>query len=145
MHLYPISPPPPSSGFRPFGWPGLSLAVLLLGCSERDRLTFPDSLDGLGPEVIITDPSQDTTVTAGPAALVGGRAVDEDGIDTVYFDVQGGLGSFPPYTAYGVDTVRFSLPISTGGLSGDTITVRIYGVNLAGLRGDTALREIVVQ
>lgn len=120
-------------------------ATLILGCSERDRLTFPTSVDGLGPLVTIIDPSRDTTVVAGPAALVSGRVVDQDGIDTVYFDVQGGVTSFSPFIADGVDTVTFQLPITTNGLSGNTITVAVSGVNLAGLVGDTALRQITIQ
>ena len=119
--------------------------LALVGCSSRDRLTFPNSNDGEGPSVTITDPSQDTTVQAGPAALVSGRVVDSDGIDTVYFDVQGGLSSFPPLLANGVDTVTFSLPISTNGLSGTTISIAISAVNVAALHGDTAIRQVIVQ
>lgn len=119
--------------------------TLVGGCNGRDRLTFPTSSDGLGPEVTVFDPSQDTTVIAGPNALVTGRVVDQDGIDTVYFDVQGGVTSFNPFIAQGADTVTFQLPITTNGLSGNTITVAISGVNLARLHGDTVVRQITVQ
>ncbi|MEO8199805.1 MAG: Ig-like domain-containing protein [Gemmatimonadota bacterium] len=119
--------------------------LLFLACSGRDRLTFPTSDDGLGPDVTITDPSQDTTVSAGPAALIAGRVVDSDGIDTVYFDVQGGLSSFPPLLANGADTVTFSLPVTTNGLAGSTITIAISAVNLAAIHGDTVSRQVTVQ
>jgi Bacterial Ig domain len=119
--------------------------LLLLACSARDRLTFPSSNDGLGPAVTITDPGQDTTVTAGPAALIAGRVVDSDGIDTVYFDVQGGSHGFPPLQAHGADTVTFSLPVSTNGLSGSTIVIAISAVNLAAIHGDTVSRAVTVQ
>lgn len=122
-----------------------ALLTLSSGCSERDRLTFPSSVDGQGPAVIISDPSKDTTVTQGPAALINGRVVDLDGIDTVYFDVQGGITTFNPFIAQGVDTVTFQLPITTTGLAGTTITVAISGVNIVGLHGDTAFRQITVQ
>lgn len=124
------------------------LAVVLTlaqACSERDRLTFPSSVDGLGPSVTISDPAQDTTVAAGPAALVSGRVIDQDGIDTVYFDIQGGVTTFNPYIAQGADTVTFQLPITTTGLGGNTVTVSVSGVNLAGLHGDTASRQITIQ
>lgn len=124
-------------------WGGL--LALIGGCNGRDRLTFPTSSDGLGPQATITDPSQDTTVAVGPNALVSGRVIDGDGIDTVYFNVQGGVTTFNPFIAQGDDTVTFQLPLTTGGLSGNTITVSIYGVNLAGLVGDTAVRNITVQ
>ncbi len=121
------------------------LLTLVGGCNGRDRLTFPTSSDGLGPDVTVIDPSQDTTVNEGPNALVNGRVVDSDGIDTVYFDVQGGVTSFNPFVARGADTVTFQLPLSTNGLSGNTITVSISAVNLAGLHGDTTVRHITVQ
>ena len=121
------------------------LGAFVLGCSERSRLTFPTSVDGLGPEVTILAPAQDTTVTAGPAALVSGRVVDQDGIDTVYFDVQGGVTSFNPFIAQGADTVTFSLPITTNGQAGKTITVSISAVNIPGLVGDTVRRQITIQ
>lgn len=121
------------------------LGLITMACSNRDRLTFPNSNDGLGPEVTITDPGQDTTVSAGPAAFIAGRVVDTDGIDTVYFDVQGGLSSFPPLVANGVDTVTFSLPVSTNGLGGTTITIAISAVNLAAIHGDTVARHVTVQ
>ncbi len=121
------------------------LALLLLACSARDRLTFPDLNDGEGPSVTITDPGQDTTVSAGAAALISGRVVDDGGIDTVYFDVQGGLSSFPPLVANGTDTVTFSLPLTTTGLSGATILISVFAVNLAAIHGDTATRQVIVQ
>ena len=122
----------------------LYLLVTLAGCDERDRITFPN-LDGTGPEVTITVPAQDTTVPAGPAAIVGGVVADLDGIDTVYFDVQGGLSTFPPFKAQGADTVNFSLPLTTAGLGGTTVTVAVSGINLAGIRGDTAFRQVTIQ
>jgi Bacterial Ig domain len=122
-----------------------ALLALVCGCNGRDRLTFPTSSDGLGPEATITDPSQDTTVSVGPNALVSGVVADGDGIDTVYFNVVGGVTTFSPFIAHGMDTVTFQLPLTTNGLSGNTITVSVYGVNVAGLVGDTAVRNITVQ
>ena len=119
-------------------------ALLFQGCNERDRLTFPGSNDQ-GPQSTITDPSTDTTVTAGPFAQVIGRVTDGDGIDTVYFDVTGGGASFQPFVAGGDDTVTFSLPLATAGLGGVTMTVRIFGTDIGGARGDTAVRLVTVQ
>ena len=119
-------------------------ALLLQGCNERDRLTFPDTNDQ-GPQATITDPSTDTTVTAGPFAQVSGRVTDADGIDTVYFEVSGGGASFQPFVAGGDDTVSFSLPLATAGLGGVTMTVMIFGTDIGGARGDTAVRLVTVQ
>ena len=51
----------------------------------------------------------------------------------------------PRQPSTGVDTVTFQLPLTTNGLSGNIITVSVFGVNLAGLHGDTAVRHITVQ
>lgn len=124
---------------------GIWVALLALpGCNERDRLTFPVN-DGEGPRTTITDPSQDTTVTPGPFALVGGRMTDADGIDTVYFEVVGGASTFPPFIAGGEDTVRFSFSLVTSGLGGVTMTVMVFGTDVGGIRGDTAVRQVTVQ
>lgn len=125
------------------GYFGLT-ALLVLGCNERDRLTFPSNT-GEGPQSTISDPSTDTTVTAGPFALVGGRVTDADGIDTVYFEVTGGGASFQPFVAGGQDTVTFSLPLATAGLGGTTMTVMVFGTDIGGVRGDTAVRLVTVQ
>jgi hypothetical protein len=125
------------------GFFGLA-ALLIQGCNERDWLTFPES-NGQGPQSTISDPSTDTTVTAGPFALVGGRVTDADGIDTVYFEVTGGGASFQPFVAGGDDTVTFSLPLATAGLGGITMTIMVFGTDIGGARGDTAVRLVTVQ
>jgi hypothetical protein len=130
--------------FRPVQLGAIGLAVLLASCNERDRLTFP-VLDGEGPQSTIIDPSQDTTVVQGPFAQVFGRVTDADGIDTVYFEVTGGGASFQPFIANGDDTVRFSLPLATAGLGGITMTVMVFGTDIGGVRGDTAIRLVTVQ
>jgi hypothetical protein len=118
-----------------------------MGCEERDRLTFPSPSDGVGPITMIDQPNGgDTTVTAGPDFFVNGRTIDPDGVDTVYFLVTGGNQNFQPFRPNPpTDTVRFGLPISTFGHSGDTILVQIHGVDSQGNRGTTSSREIVVE
>lgn len=135
----------PPRVFHPVpGWAIGLAAVAILGCNERDRLTFP-ALDGEGPQSTILDPSQDTTVAAGPFAQVFGRVIDSDGIDTVYFEVTGGGASFQPFVANGDDTVRFTLPLATAGFGGVTMTVMVFGTDIGGVRGDTAVRQVTVQ
>ncbi len=121
------------------------LGVALLGCSERDRLTFPTVADDTGPVTSIDRPGvAETTVTAGPQFLLNGRTVDPDGILTVNFFVAGGSDHTPPFTGAS-DTVRFGLPISTSGHQGDTLDVEIYGVDSAGNRGSSAFRRLFVR
>lgn len=131
------------------GGPGwlLLLTCGAAGCSTRDRLTFPDDPGGPageGPTVIIDVPSADTTVPAGPNFFVTGLVQDRTGLDTVYYQTEGGLSSFPPSLGGGT-SVRFGLPLTTNGLAGSIITVRVFATDRDGNRGDTAVRLVTVQ
>ncbi len=124
----------------------LLAALLAGGCAQRDRLTFPVAPTGPGPQVTIEVPTADTVVAPGPALLVSGHATGANPLDTVYFDVVGGVSSFSPYIADpGQDTVSFQLPITTQGLSGDTMFVQVRAVDVLGLRGSSVQRRVVVQ
>lgn len=123
-------------------------AGALMGCGERDRLTFPveNPGDGSGPFTNVTHPSDpDTAVTEGDLLVVTGYSVDPDGVDTVYFEVGGANQGFAPIAAEGVDSMPFALQISTIGLFGGTITLRAYAVDNLGDRGSVALRSIHIE
>jgi hypothetical protein len=121
------------------------LLLLLAGCSERERLTFPDAGDQVGPVTTIDRPGiAETTVTAGPNFVVNGRTADPDGVDTVRFLVSGSGDNFAPFVGGG-DSVRFGLPISTAGHQGDTLDVEVYGVDSQGNRGGSAFRRLLVK
>ena len=136
----------PFPGFRLWiGVARIGAAVLVLGCNTRDRLTFPNpGSAGSGPQTIIARPSADPSVTAGPDFVVTGFTRDPDRIDTVYFETDGGVTMFQPFVG-GDDSVRFALPLTTSGQSGRTITVRVFGTDRLGNRGDSAIRQIAVQ
>jgi hypothetical protein len=123
------------------------LMLLAAACQERERLTFPDPGDGVGPVTTIDQPNgSDTTVAAGPEFFVNGRTIDLDGVDTVYFVVIGADQNFQPFRPNPpADTVRFGLPLSTVGHSGDTFTVQIHGVDSQGNTGRPSIREIIVR
>src|SRR5262245_59585448 len=91
----------------------LTLAIVLAACNERDRLTFPSNTPGSdddqGPVTVIDNPTTDTVIDEGDAFVLTGRSLDTTGVDTVYFDVQGGGVSFSPLPGEGQDTVRFGL------------------------------------
>jgi hypothetical protein len=115
------------------------------GCAERDRLAFPDTgPTGPGPRTIIDYPSADTTVQAGPVVFVLGYSKGPHGLDTLYFETEGGAASFQPYVGPR-DSVRFELPITTPGLSGTIITVQVFGTARPGTRGETAIQVLTVQ
>jgi hypothetical protein len=122
------------------------LAALILGCDERERLTFEtDPEDRLGPTSRIDPPSQDTTLTEGDLFIVGARTVDISGIDTVFIELEGADLSYLPIDANGVDTLRFSINLPTGGLSGRTVRFAVFGVDVIGNVGPTVSRYITIE
>lgn len=124
-----------------------SAMLLGTGCEERERLTFPTEGDGVGPVTTIDQPNQaDTTILPGPNFFVNGTTGDPDGVDTVYFFVIGGNQSFSPFTPNPPQTsVRFGIPLTTSGHSGQTFQVQIYGVDVLGNRGNTSTRQIRIR
>jgi hypothetical protein len=120
--------------------------LLAVACNQRDRLTFPDPGDGIGPATMFDLPNgSDTTVSAGADFVAQGRTVDPDGVDTVYFLVIGGNQHFSPFVpSPPTDTVRWGLPLSTTGRSGSTITVQVYGVDQQGNQGPPSTRQVIV-
>jgi hypothetical protein len=133
-------------------WLAAALTVALAACEDRERIgTGPDNGnggtggDGEGPITTIRAPGvEDTTVIAGPGVFVAGVVTDDTGLDSVYFDVSGGVTRFEPVNEDGSRTLSFALPITTNGQQGQLITVEVYGVDLAGNRGERATRRISV-
>lgn len=117
----------------------LACLALIVACLERDRLTGPTSGIGAGPEITITDPAQDLTMTAGSAIFIRGFAFDEEGVDTIFFDNRNVLSVHP---AGGVPRADFSIPLDLIGSSGDTVTITIYAANRDHVRGDQVTRRI---
>jgi hypothetical protein len=141
----------PSGRFLPrFRWKiGVACALLSLsatGCGTRERLIFPGTgPSGAGPHTVIDRPIGDVTVSTDSATFfVTGYSVDPDGLDSVYFETVGGLSSFQPEVV-SRDSLRFGLPLTIGGLAGDTILLRFFATDQLGNRGDTAIRRIAVQ
>lgn len=113
--------------------------ALVLACPERARVTGPTGGDGTGPEVTITDPPQDITMQAGSAIFIRGVALDEEGVDSIFYDDLSRLVSLP---AGGIPRAEFAIPVDLFGAAGDTITVIIYAANLNHIRGDQVTRRI---
>jgi hypothetical protein len=130
---------------RAFRW---GVIAVLVGCGQRDRLTFPtENLgDGHGPVTEITHPAEpDTTVIEGDLLIIQGRAFDADGIDTVYFETGGAGQAFSPILGQGADTVNFALQLSTLNHTGATVIVRAYSVDLLGDQGGPVSRQIRIE
>jgi hypothetical protein len=126
------------------GW--AMAALLMAACGERERLTFPSSGDGIGPVTEILTPAfDDSIIHEGDPFVLSGRASDFDGVDSVYFDIEGVPQESPPLKASGADTTFFGVPISTSGRSGATVAVRIYAVDLLGQQGDPVSRQFRIE
>jgi hypothetical protein len=125
----------------------LTLAIVLAACNERDRLTFPSNApdDDQGPVTVIDNPSTDTTLDEGDPFVLTGRSLDTTGVDTVYFDVEGGGVNFSPLSGEGQDTVRFGLLIPTIGNLGQTITITAQAVDLRGNSGTVSIRRLTIR
>lgn len=122
------------------------LIALLLGCEERERLTFEsDPEDRLGPTTRIDPPSRDTTLTEGEPFQIGARTVDTSGVDSVFIEVDGADLSYLPLDANGADTLVFAINLPTLGLGGRTVTVAMFGVDLIGNVGLTVTRSLTIQ
>jgi len=122
------------------------LLALLLGCEERERLTFEsDPTDRVGPASQIHTPSQDTVLTEGDLFVVGARTVDTSGIDTVFIQVDGANLNYLPIDANGTDTLDFAVNLPTLNLGGRTITLGVFGVDVIGNVGPTVSRSITIE
>ena len=121
------------------------VALVALGaCTERERPTFQEPSDLVGPHSVILGPSVDTVVAAGRLVSMVGQTTDGDGVDTVYFQVAGSSELFPPFVG-SQDTVTFNIPVTTRGLTGTKVTFLVFGVDHLGNPGDTAYRVIDVR
>jgi hypothetical protein len=121
------------------------LLLAMAACGERDRVTFPtDPGQGapLGPTTIIIEPiALDTLVSRGDVIEVRGLSTDPDGVDSVYFELDGVNFTLSPIAAQGLDTVDFAFPLSTNNFVGDTVVLRVFGVDVPGSQGDFVSRR----
>jgi hypothetical protein len=128
------------------GW--AMAAVVLAACGERERFTFATDGpgDGVGPVTEVLSPAADDSIVhEGDPFVLSGRASDLDGVDSVYFDIEGLSQAFPPLRGRGADTVNFGVPISTSGHSGAIVAVRIYAVDLLGQQGGPVSRQFRIE
>lgn len=113
------------------GWVRLVGALSVVGgvaaCQARERLTFPTAgADSGGPILAITAPHRDTGITVGDSLNISGYAIDPDGVDSIWFSVQGIPFQIPPVFGYGSsDTVFFEQHFS-GSAFADTGTVTFF-------------------
>ena len=124
---------------------GVVLAMLV-GCEERERLVFgPDPDDRQGPTTTINPPATDTTLSEGDPFVLGARAVDPSGVDTVYIHVEGANLSYLPLDAEGEDTLSLAISLPTQGFAGRTIAIGVFGKDVLGNVGPTITRRLTIE
>jgi hypothetical protein len=128
-------------------WSRWIFLVLLAGCGERDRLTFPveNPGNGSGPITVISRPeAADTEVSADQPLVISGFSTDPDGVYAVFFQVAGAGFGFSPLNGEGMDTVHFAIQVPTLSAFGDTIFIQISATDVVGDSGLSANRRIRV-
>lgn len=124
----------------------VAAVLAVAGCRERERLVFTSSIgNGAGPEVKITAPHTDTTIHVHDSLTILGFADDPDGIDSVWFTVEGVPFGFGPIFGNGDDTTLFNLKFTPSAFP-DTGTVKVFvsAVDQLGDTGGTRLRVVKV-
>jgi hypothetical protein len=76
--------------------------------------------------------------------VIGARTVDSSGVDSVFIQIEGANLNYLPLDARGADTLTFALNFPTIGLSGRTVTVGVYGVDVNGNVGPTVSRRLTI-
>jgi hypothetical protein len=66
-------------------------------------------------------------------------------VDAIYIEIGGANQEFAPIQGEGADTVTFALQLSTQGLGGVAVVVRIHAVDLLGDEGPAVNRQIRVE
>lgn len=131
------------------GWDRLLGALCVIGgvaaCQARERLTFPSpGGNGLGPSLAITAPHRDTTISIGDTLDISGYAVDPDGVDSVWFSVQGIPFLIAPIFGHGTtDTVYFEQHFS-GAAFADTGRVTFFATAVDELSDTGSTRSLTV-
>ena len=132
------------------GWGRLAVVLCWAGgvaaCQARDRLTFTaPGGNGAGPTVAITSPTKgDTTIHVGDSLNVGGYAFDPDGVDSVWFSVQGITFQIPPIHGNGsADTVFFEQHFN-GSAFPDTGTVYFFATAVDQLSDTGFTRSLTI-
>ena len=131
------------------GWVRLVGALSVVGgvaaCQARERLTFPSPGGiGIGPSLAITAPHRDTTISIGDTLDISGYAIDPDGVDSIWFSVQGISFVIPPIFGNGrTDTVYFAQHFS-GATFADTGRVIFFATAVDELSDTGFTRSLTI-
>ena len=122
------------------------IAAFAVGCSGRDRPITPTGPGGgeVIPLIIITQPGSDTVISEGTTVVIIGEALDDVGVDSIFFDIQGAPFALPPTNVDG-ETVTFSFTIPTTGLAGTVVTISITAKDEDGNQGGPTRRLLSIQ
>ena len=100
----------------------------------------------MGPVTVIDTAAEDTTLTEGDPFVHQRPIVDPNGVDTVYFDIEGGNRTIAPSTRTAQDTVT----LRAGDLHHRPCGRDLHGpestaVDALGNQGGTSIRQITIE
>jgi hypothetical protein len=124
----------------------VGIAAFAVGCSGRDRPITPTGPGGgeVVPLITITQPGSDTVISEGTTVVIFGEALDDVGVDSIFFDIQGASFALPPTNVDG-ETVTFSFTVPTTGLAGSVLTISITAKDEDGNQGGPTTRLLSIQ
>ncbi len=122
------------------------IVAFAVGCSGRDRPITPSGPGGgtVVPLITITQPGSDTVISEGTTVVIFGEALDDVGVDSIFFDIQGAPFALPPTNVDG-ETVTFSFTVPTTGLAGSVLTISITAKDEDGNQGGPTTRLLSIQ
>ncbi len=119
----------------------------VLGCEDRARPEFGGLGNGIGPLSDVLSPTELDTVQLGTTFVLSVRAVDEDGVDTVWVTFNTDqINPLQPFTGEAAETASAGytvlLPAS---LPVDTLIVSVVAVDFLYDTGVVFQRRLIVQ
>lgn len=76
--------------------------------------------------------------------MIRGDVLDDQGVDSVFFDIAGASFTIPPVNVDGA-VVLWSFTLQTAGLAGDLLTISVTAKDLDGNYGGPTTRLLSIQ
>jgi hypothetical protein len=126
----------------------LALLTLLLGasgCEERARPIYLGPGDNQGPAIQILVPAESTTVHRNATFLLGVRASDPDGVDSVWITLDPNVNTLQQLAGGGDPSVTAGYTVLVpAGVVEDTLVVIVRARDILGDTSDVFVRRLLV-
>ena len=126
----------------------LALLALLLGaagCEDRTRPVYLGPGDHQGPVITILVPAESATVHRNATFVLGVRAADPDGIDSVWVDLEPNVNTLQDFGGEGEPsaTAGYSVLVPLTVVE-DTLVVLVRARDMLGDTSDVFIRRLLV-